>query len=157
MPAVTFIDHALLRAVAAEAAAAERRRKNRNLHAMEDPVHRLLNAVEPGTYIRPHRHAAPPKSETALAVAGRIGLVLFDDAGAVTGTAVLAPEGPTLGADLPEGTWHTFVALAPGSVFFEAKPGPYVAPGGADLAPWAPAEGEPGAAALERTWRALFD
>lgn len=29
------------------AAAAPRRRLNRNLHVMDDPVHRLFNAVEP--------------------------------------------------------------------------------------------------------------
>src|SRR3990172_7922439 len=41
------------------ARAAGRRRMNRNLHpALTDQVQRLLNAFEPGTYVRPHRHDA---------------------------------------------------------------------------------------------------
>jgi hypothetical protein len=48
------------------------------------------------------------------------------------------------------------VALDPGTVFFEAKAGPYAPPAGGDLADWAPAEGSPEASALEREWRALF-
>ena len=123
---------------------------------MEDPVHRLLNAVEPGTYVRPHRHAHPARSETIVALAGRIGLVLFDAEGGVLGRRVLESAGETLGADLPPEAWHTVVALDPGSVFFEAKAGPYVPAAGADLASWAPAEGSPEAGAFERRWRALF-
>ena len=139
-----------------EAAASPRRRKNRNLHAMEDPVHRLLNAMEPGTYVRPHRHLHPPKSETALVVAGRIGLLCFDDAGRIVERRVLAGDGDTLGADLPPGAWHSLVALAPGSAFFETKAGPYAPPSEEDLAPWAPSEGSRESALLEREWRALF-
>jgi cupin fold WbuC family metalloprotein len=133
-----------------------RRRKNRNLHAMEDPVHRLLNAVEPGTYVRPHRHAHPARSETIVALAGRIGLILFDAEGRLLDRRALDNAGETLGADLPPEAWHTVVALEPGSVFFETKGGPYVPAAGDDVAVWAPPEGSPEAAALERSWRALF-
>jgi len=48
------------------------------------------------------------------------------------------------------------VALTPGTVFFETKPGPYVAPAPPDRAPWAAGEGEPGAGAAEAALRALF-
>ena len=146
-----------LRGLSAEAAAAPRRRKNLNLHDMADPVHRLLNALEPGTYIRPHRHAAPPKAETMIGVAGRIGIVFFDEDGAVLETAALSPQGPTIGVDIAPGLFHSLVALEPGSVFFECKPGPYVPPVGADAAPWAPGEGGEEAAAFEARLRALFD
>ena len=123
---------------------------------MEDPVHRLLNAVEPGTYVRPHRHSHPPRSETLVALAGKVGLILFDAEGRILGRRVLEDGGETLGADLPPETWHTVLALAPGTVFFETKAGPYTPPAGDDLAAWAPAEGSPEASALERKWRALF-
>jgi cupin fold WbuC family metalloprotein len=123
---------------------------------MEDPVHRLLNAMEPGTYVRPHRHLHPPRSETAIAVAGRIGILFFDDAGRVLERRILAGDGETLGADVPAGAWHSFLALAPGSVFFEAKAGPYAPPPPEDVAAWAPAEGTEESRLLEREWRALF-
>ena len=133
-----------------------RRRMNRNFHEAEDPVHRLLNAVEPGTYIRPHRHLHPARSETIVALAGKIGLILFDAQGSVLGVRVLEAGGETVGVDLPAGAWHTFVALEPGSVFFETKAGPYAPPGEFDLAGWAPPEGSPDSAAFERKFRDLF-
>jgi len=123
---------------------------------MEEPVHRLLNALEPGTYVRPHRHLDPNKAETAIAVAGQIGVLLFDDSGNVLESRVLAPGGADLGVQMPAGAWHTFVALAPGSVFFETKAGPWAPLTPEETASWSPAEGSPEAAGLERRWRELL-
>ena len=81
MRALLWITRDLLAEVSAEARESPRLRKNRNFHAMEDPVHRLVNALEPATYIRPHRHLDPAKCETAIALAGSIGVLVFDDAG----------------------------------------------------------------------------
>ncbi|HET9794445.1 MAG TPA: WbuC family cupin fold metalloprotein [Thermoanaerobaculia bacterium] len=155
--APAWITRETIRTVSREAASSPRRRKNRNLHAMEDPVHRLLNGMEPGTYVRPHRHLHPPKSETALVVAGRIGILFFDDAGSVLERRALEAGGETIGADFPPEAWHTLVALSPGSVFFETKAGPYAPPPEADLASWSPPEGSADAARLELLWRGLFD
>lgn len=145
-----------LAALSAEARKRPRLRANRNLHAMEDPVHRLLNAIEPGSYVRPHRHLSPPKTETLVVVAGALGLVLFDDAGRVASAERLEAGGPRFLVDLPPDAWHSFVALAPGTVFFETKPGPYLAPVEGDLGGWAPAEGGVGADAYLRLMAALF-
>lgn len=134
-----------------------RLRLNRNLHEMDDPVHRLLNALEPGTYIAPHRHLSPPKSETIVVVAGALGLVLFDDSGSVRDAVRLVAGGERFGADLPPSAWHTLVALEPGTVFFETKSGPYARPRPEDLLPGFPAEGESPAADLERRWRLRLD
>ena len=51
-----------LDALGAEARQHARRRMNRNLHRMEEPIHRLLNAMEPDSYVAPHRHLAAPRS-----------------------------------------------------------------------------------------------
>ena len=75
--------------------------------------------------------------------------MLFDDQGAIIRSFFLAPGGPACGADLAPGLWHTVVALDPGTVFFEAKPGPYEAVCDKDFAPWAPAEGAEAASYLE--------
>jgi cupin fold WbuC family metalloprotein len=120
---------------------------NDNLHAMEDPIHRLLNATEPGTYVQPHRHGTPAKGETLCVLAGRGAILVFDDAGRVTEKAVLSPKGPVFVAEVPANTWHTLVALEPGTVWFEVKSGPYAAPPAQDVAPFAPAPGAPDAAA----------
>ena len=154
---VRLLDGDVLDALSGEARRRPRLRANANLHAMEEPVHRLLNAVEPGTYIRPHRHLEPPKAETVVVVRGALGLVLLEADGRVSATSTLraGPDG-TFDAEVPAGVLNTFVALREGTVFFEVKEGPYAAPSGGDAATFAPAEGEPGAAAFEASLRALF-
>ena len=159
MPQITeFIDRALLDATTTAARQSPRRRKNHNFHTpASDAANRLLNAVEPGSYIQPHRHLDPSKDETFVVVRGRFGLICFDDAGAVTQTVLLEPGGDVIGAHLLCGTFHTLVSLEPGSVFLEAKAGPYAPATEAERAPWAPPEGDPKAAAclamLERLFR----
>lgn len=138
---IRLIDTALLGALNAEAAASPRRRRNRNFHPTDDhPAHRLLNAIEPGSYVAPHRHLEATKDETMLVLKGRLGLVIFDDAGDVVQTVVLVATGDIRGVDIPHGTWHSLVALEPGTVFFEAKAGPYRALTVEERAPWAPLE-----------------
>lgn len=141
------VDAARLERAVAAARTSPRLRMNDNLHRMEDPIHRLLNATEPGTYIQPHRHKEPPKGETMLVLRGRGAILVFDDAGRVTERAVLGPQGPSFVVEVMPGAWHTLVALEPGTVWFEVKAGPYQAPPPGDVAPWAPAPGAPGAAA----------
>ncbi len=153
---VARLSRAALDRLSKEAASTPRLRKNRNLHAMEDHVHRLFNAIEPGSYIRPHRHLDPPKTETMVVVAGRLGFLSFHEDGARAEMVVLDAVGETFGIDVPPGVWHTFVSLASGTVAFEAKPGPYLPPGERDAAPWAPPEGDPAAERLEAGWRHDF-
>ena len=138
---VRIINAALLDEVSAEALASPRRRKNRNFHdSNEHPGHRLLNAVEPGSYVAPHRHLGAHKDETMVVLRGRLGLVLFDAAGKVSCVLVLGTDGDALGVDIPCGTWHSILALEAGTVFFEAKAGPYRPLTTGERAPWAPAE-----------------
>jgi cupin fold WbuC family metalloprotein len=143
-----LIDRALLDEVTGEARNSPRGRRNRNFHRDDgQPANRLLNAIEPGSYVMPHRHLDPNKDETMVVLRGRLGLVEFDDDGRVDATRVLGPGLDVLGVDIAHGTWHTVFALEPGTVFFEAKAGPYAPLTADEKAPWAPAEGAPEAAA----------
>jgi cupin fold WbuC family metalloprotein len=155
MTHTSWIDAESLVALSAGALQNARLRKNFNLHRMEDPVHRLLNAIEPGTYIRPHRHLHPARTETVIRVSGSMGAVIFSSDGGVIDQRILG-EGESVGVDLAPETWHSFVALSSGTVFFEAKAGPFEPIPEIDLAPWAPAQGTSGAAAYERGLRELF-
>jgi cupin fold WbuC family metalloprotein len=152
-----LIDSALLDEVCREAVASPRRRKNRNFHPNDDyPANRLLNAIEPGSYVMPHRHRDANKDETTLVLRGRLGLVEFDDAGHIVRTLVLGAGGEAMGVDIPHDTWHTAFALDPGTVFFEAKAGPYRPLTADEKAPWAPDEGSAEAAAyLSRLTRGM--
>ena len=151
-----LITQTLLDEVTSEAAASPRRRKNRNFHQTNEAAHRLLNALEPDSYVMPHRHNDPSKDESIVALRGRFGLVLFGEDGRIGQSVVLAPGAAQLGVNIPHGTFHTILALEPGSVFFEAKAGPYVATTEAERAAWAPAEGTPEARAYLEQLRALF-
>ncbi|MDH5565437.1 MAG: WbuC family cupin fold metalloprotein [Myxococcales bacterium] len=154
---VELIGAALLNGITREASRGARRRKNHNFHEPgAEGADRLLNAVEPGSYIQPHRHLAARKDETLVVLRGAFGLVFFDAAGTVTRSALARAGGEVLGANIPRGTYHTLVALEPGSVFFEAKAGPYAALEASERAPWAPAEGDPGAQGYLRELEALF-
>lgn len=151
------IDSALLAEVSAEAKASPRQRKNRNFHPSDDyPGHRLLNAVEPDSYVMPHRHLDPSKDETMVCLSGRLGMVIFTEDGSVSETLVFAPGSDLLGVDVPHGVFHSVLALEPGTVFLEAKSGPYRPLLEEEKAPWAPAEGAEAAPAYLESLRALF-
>lgn len=155
---ITVIDQALLAEVSAEAQQAPRRRRNRNFHPADDyPGHRLLNAIEPDSYVMPHRHLDPTKDESIVCLRGRLGIVVFGPSGAVDRSYALTPAGNCVGVDIPHGVYHSVLALERGTVFFEAKAGPYVPLAADERAPWAPAEGEPGVAVYLVTLRRLFD
>jgi cupin fold WbuC family metalloprotein len=129
----------------ATASASPRLRRNLNLHpVLEDPIQRLFNAIEPGTYVRPHRHARENGWELMLAVRGAFSILTFDDEGTVLERVELGSEaGAATAAEIPPYTWHAVVVNEPGTVMFEAKPGPYCAVGDKDFAGWAPAEPAP--------------
>jgi cupin fold WbuC family metalloprotein len=146
-----IIDRQLLDKLSGEAAQSARLRKNLNLHDdYAELCQRLLNAVERGSYIRPHRHLTPPKPETFVLLRGRMAAFIFDEGGDIERCVVLSPAGSTLGLDVPPGVWHSIVSLESGSIFFETKPGPYEPLSDKDWAPWAPPEGSPEAAEFLR-------
>jgi cupin fold WbuC family metalloprotein len=153
---IKLIDTALLDEVSAEARSSPRLRKNRNFHTDDaQPGHRLLNAIEPGSYIMPHRHLDPNKSETMVVLRGSMVLVTFDDAGNIADVAKVSHGGTPMGVDIPHGTWHTVFALEPGTVFLEAKAGPYAPLTAEEKSTWAPAEGDAAADALLARLEAL--
>ena len=133
-----------------KAQAQPRGRANHNLHPqLDDPVQRFLNAVEPGSYVRPHRHAEPlAKWELFVVLSGAVAVLLLDAGGVVVERVVLDACGDCRAVEIPAGAWHTLAALQPGTVLFECKQGPYMPAGDKDFADWAPREGEAGAAAL---------
>ena len=142
---ITLIDRSLMSELEVVARQSPRRRVHRNFHPDNDyPAHRLLIAMEPESYVPPHRHLSPTKDETLLILRGSLGVVFFDTLGKPERSFVLQAGGERLGVDIPHGVYHTVVALAPGTVFFEAKAGPYVPVSAEERASWAPQEGEAG-------------
>jgi cupin fold WbuC family metalloprotein len=138
------IDSKTLEQLSLEAKESLRLRKNLNLHDdYTDSCQRLFNAMEPGTYIRPHRHLDPPKPECFMAIRGTMALIVFNDEGLIELVVTFGDGCDVIAIDLPAGCWHSLVSLKPGSIFFETKPGPYVPLSDKDFAQWAPEEGTP--------------
>ena len=134
-----------------------RLRKNLNIHPDDGSLcQRLFNAIEPDSYIPAHRHLDPEKDETFLLVRGKLGVILFADSGEVVETILLATDGEFLAADIPYGIYHTAVSLAGGTIFFEAKGGPYLPLREEEQATWAPAAGTPAAAVCLARLKELF-
>lgn len=153
-PCRTFPFSELLQALQ-EASVSSRRRKNLNVHLeLADPIQRFFNVVCAGTYVRPHRHAHG-RFELFVLLSGGAGVLVFDEQGEVAETHLLAPDA-LAAVEIPGGVLHTVVSLAPRTVLFEVKPGPYRSLTDKDFAPWAPAEGEPQAADLVARWEAVF-
>lgn len=139
-----IINRQLLDDLTAAAKGNPRLRQNWNIHPEDAfPAHRLLNAMEPDSYIRPHRHLDPLKDETFMVVRGRLGVILFDDDGRVRETVLLDEYGDVRGVDIPSGCFHTAVSFDAGTIFFEAKAGPYLPLTAEEIAPWSPPDSSP--------------
>lgn len=134
------IDLQLLNKICSQASDAPRRRMNHNFHQLEDTVQRFLNAIEPDSYIRPHRHVDPLKDETFLVLRGSGAVIIFEDDGSVAGIHILDVEKGFWGVDIPGGLYHTILSFSENSVFFELKAGPYDPNADKGFSEWSPEE-----------------
>ena len=157
------IETNLIKAKAGDARRSSRRRDIHIFHTGDqDPLQRMLNAIQPGSYITPHRHHTPPKSESILVLEGVLAYVSFDDDGTALESefALLDPGRGVYGVDIRPTVWHTIFALEPDTVIFEVKSGPYYPSGDDGFAAWAPPEGSPEAVKylmeLEDRFRSLW-
>ncbi|MGK7912004.1 MAG: WbuC family cupin fold metalloprotein [Synechococcus sp.] len=156
-----LLTQTLLDSVASEASNSPRLRKNYNFHQLDDTVQRMLNVLQPGTYVRPHRHVRSEGAngfEFFLVVQGRLGMLTFDEEGTICDRVFLSANGPAYGIELEEGVYHSLVSLAPDTVIFELKEGPYNAATDKEFLPMFPEEGT--AEALElatKTWLQEFN
>ena len=119
----------------------DRGRINHNLHtSLQDPIQRFFNILEPGSYVRPHRHTDPPRWEVFVGLAGRAAVLEFDHRGRAIRRCDISPRGPDIAVEITAGSWHTVTALASGTELFALKPGPYSPVSDMDFAAWAPPE-----------------
>jgi cupin fold WbuC family metalloprotein len=117
-----------------------RLRMNHNFHPeLSDPVQRMINALEPWTYIRPHRHEG--KEEVFVLLRGKLLAVSFNEDGSISDHAVISRETGILGIEFRENSYHMLTALEPDSAVFELKEGPFIPHDEDNSAPWAPKEG----------------
>ena len=136
---IQLIHSLLLDETSRKASGSPRLRMNYNIHTrLDDPVNRMLNALEPGTYLRPHRHLSPPKTESYVVLLGELDVLIFDDAGNLLQRQPLNPEMGNYGIDIPAGVWHCMIVKQPKTVIYEVKEGPFSPIITDDFAPWSP-------------------
>jgi cupin fold WbuC family metalloprotein len=132
-----IIDTQLLDSVSGQAKQSPRLRMNYNFHqSPTDMVQRMLNAMEPGTYLRPHRH--PDREEVFLILRGKMTLFIFDDTGNVLEHIRLCHQEGIYGIEIPKMAWHTLFINEPDTVMYELKRGPYEPLSEEHFAPWSP-------------------
>ena len=119
----------------------ERKRIILPLHRRQDAkVQRMLNFLQPDTYIRPHMHPRNQAVESIVVHKGAIRFFIFDDQGSIVEDRKLDSENAFL-ADIEPLTWHSFVVLEKDTILFESKMGPYDADLDKIFAEWSPEEG----------------
>jgi cupin fold WbuC family metalloprotein len=97
---------------------------NYNLHDnLDAKVQRLLNALEPGTFLPIHRHRHT--AETYIVLRGSINVIFYVDNKTIIEQHLLTPSQGVYGIHILAGQWHTLEVMESGTVIFEVKDGPY--------------------------------
>tara|TARA_B110000211_G_scaffold36730_1_gene36958 strand:+ start:85 stop:585 length:501 start_codon:yes stop_codon:yes gene_type:complete len=138
-----------------------RSRQTVNIHASyQEPCQRLLNAINIGSYIPPHRHSLDPKKELLVAIRGKFAVIEFSGDGLFSGSTIFGSEKycvsseSSYGVEIPVDSWHTVIALEPESVLLEVKEGPFDVNSTKEIAPWAP---DIGAVGVDHYVRTLYE
>ncbi len=108
----------------------------------EDHLQSIYVAMQPGTYIQPHKHESPDKREIFIAFKGRFLFLEFDEKGEITDHFVLDPKTNTHSAEINSKIYHSLICLKPDSVGLDLKTGPFHPINDKDFAEWAPKEGD---------------
>ena len=127
------IDNKVLDELSAKAKASPRLRMNLDLRNSEnDGSQRMLNAIEPGSPERIHRHQHT--SETVVCLRGKVVEEFYDELERIcTDSIVLTPNGPNVAVNIPAGQWHTIRAVESGSVVLAVKDGKWEPLSDADI------------------------
>ena len=127
------IDNKVLDELSAKAKASPRLRMNLDLRNSEnDGSQRMLNAIEPGSPERIHRHQHT--SETVVCLRGKVVEEFYDELERIcTDSIVLTPNGPNVAINIPAGQWHSIRAVESGSVVLAVKDGRYEPLSDADI------------------------
>lgn len=127
------IDNKVLDELSAKAKASPRLRMNLDLRNSEnDGSQRMLNAIEPGSPERIHRHRHT--SETVVCLRGKVVEEFYDELERIcTDSIVLTPNGPNVAINIPAGQWHSIRAVESGSVVLSCKDGRYEPLSDADI------------------------
>ena len=109
----------------AKAKVSERLRMNLDLRDSDtDGSQRMLNAIEPDSFLPIHIHQKT--SETMICLRGKLRVEYYDELERTcTESFILEPNGMNVAVSIPIGIWHTVHALESGTCILEMKNGKY--------------------------------
>jgi cupin fold WbuC family metalloprotein len=107
----------------------------------DDSLHEMIIAIEPGSYVRPHKH--PGKSEAFHIIEGQVDVVVFKDDGNIDRIVSLGAKGSNhpFYYRMSTARFHTLIIRSNLLVVHEITNGPFD-PTGAIYAMFAPEESD---------------
>ena len=123
---ISAIGEAELNALRAAVKASAKRRARINAHPDgEDALHEMIIAIDPSSYIRPHKH--PGKSEAFHIIEGEVDIVVFTDDGEIDRIVPLGPAGSRRSFYYRMSTafFHTLIIRSDILVVHEITNGPF--------------------------------
>lgn len=143
---LTLITKEQIEALLERSRLSPRKRMILPFHKSDDALlHRMLNAIQPQSYIPPHRHFTSQKCESIILLRGAICYFTFNEKGSILQKYHLKAGTLQFGVDTEPNIFHTFIALEENTVIYEVKNGPYVRETDKDFPEWSPAEDSKGA------------
>lgn len=114
-------------AVLSESRTIGRLRKNLNIHdSLDEPLHKLVNALQPGTVLPVHRHLHPPKKETIVLLQGCVIMEKYNDQKQLVASYELSRKSGNIICEIFPDEWHTYRVLEKDTLILGIKLGPYV-------------------------------
>lgn len=118
-----LLDSKLFDSLTEQAKVSPRLRQHFDLrNSEEDTTQRILNAVEPGTVLKVHKH--PNSSTLIMVLRGSVKQNIYDDNGNLTKSVVLSPS-EVIGYTIEANEWHNLESLESGTIIYEQKSGKY--------------------------------
>lgn len=118
-----IIDDKLLDNLQSQAKASARLRMHLDLrNDADEDSQRMLNVMEPGTFVPIHRHN--DTIETIIILRGKMDEIYYDNKGNETGRIHLDASKGVYGLQIPAGQYHSVEALTPCTII-EIKAGKY--------------------------------
>jgi cupin fold WbuC family metalloprotein len=123
---ISAIGESELNALRAAAKASAKRRARINAHPDgEDALHEMIIAIDPSSYIRPHKH--PGKSEAFHIIEGEVDIVVFTDDGEIDRIVPLGPprSGRAFYYRMSSAFFHTLIIRSDVLIVHEITNGPF--------------------------------
>jgi len=141
--AIKILDQNTIELLKKNSRLSTRKRSHFFLHeSYSDPVQRFYNAMQPKTYICPHKHTKNDAWELFVIIAGEAAVLIFDEFGTILERVGLGKRYGVYLVEIPPNLYHSIACLQEDTLLVEFKHGAYDPLTDKCFADWAPREGD---------------